>query len=40
MQRTDKRKVVVHLKERNEVVNFRVLSEIISEKIINGGIKL
>ena len=40
MRRTENRNIVIHLTEKNESVNLRVLSEIISEKIINGGIKL
>lgn len=37
----NKRKKVVHLVEKNEVLNLRVLSAIVADKIKNsGGIKL
>jgi hypothetical protein len=38
--RKTKRKMVVHLIEKNEVYNLRVISAIIAEKIKNGGLQL
>lgn len=35
-----KRETVLHLVERNEVLNLRILSEVIAEKIKSGGISL
>lgn len=37
MQRKEKRKMTVHLVERNELFNMRVLSELIADKIKRGG---
>lgn len=36
----DRRKTVIHLVEKDEMLNLRVLSEIIAQKIKNGGIQL
>lgn len=36
----DRRKTVIHLVEKDEMLNLRILSEIIARKIKNGGVKL
>ena len=38
MNPKDNRKLVVHLVERNEVMNLRLLSEVIANKIKKGDI--
>lgn len=40
MRRTEKRQIVVNLIEKDEVLNLRLLSKIIAERINNGGIRL
>lgn len=34
-----KRKTIVHLVEKDEILNMRLLAEVIAQKITNGGLR-